>query len=182
MPLPTSGALSMSQIRDEFGGTNPVSLSQYYRGGALVPSSVANIEPISSNTDNVVTNATDGAARFFWNENVYHVKVILDLNASTWFFEIVWNSSTIASGVIGSFPGDFSDIQSIPNSSVEGSSTYFRETGTERKFENLQDDQEDTETFWFGVRRETGTVTVNSSVPTSGTIKISDFYGAKKTL
>lgn len=36
MVLPSSGQLSMSQIRDEFGGSNPVSLSQYYRGGSLV--------------------------------------------------------------------------------------------------------------------------------------------------
>jgi hypothetical protein len=36
MVLPSSGQLSMSQIRDEFGGSNPVSLSQYYRGGSRV--------------------------------------------------------------------------------------------------------------------------------------------------
>jgi hypothetical protein len=35
MVLPTTN-LSMTQIRNEFGGTNPVSLNQYYRGGARV--------------------------------------------------------------------------------------------------------------------------------------------------
>jgi len=35
MVLPTTN-LSMAQIRDEFGGSNPVSLNQYYRGGARV--------------------------------------------------------------------------------------------------------------------------------------------------
>lgn len=36
MALPSSGTLSLSQIRDEFGGVNPVSMSDYYRGGPYV--------------------------------------------------------------------------------------------------------------------------------------------------
>jgi hypothetical protein len=32
MALPGSGTISIAQIRDEFGGGNPASLSQYYRG------------------------------------------------------------------------------------------------------------------------------------------------------
>jgi hypothetical protein len=37
MTLPTSGPLSLSDIQGEFGGTNPISLSEYYAGGGLVP-------------------------------------------------------------------------------------------------------------------------------------------------
>jgi hypothetical protein len=37
MPLPTSGALSLNDIQTEFGGTNPISLNEYYAGGAFVP-------------------------------------------------------------------------------------------------------------------------------------------------
>ncbi len=36
MALPSSGALSLSQIQAEFGGSSPISLSEYYRGGAFV--------------------------------------------------------------------------------------------------------------------------------------------------
>jgi hypothetical protein len=36
MPLPSSGPISLSAIQAEFGGTNPVSLSEYYKGGAYV--------------------------------------------------------------------------------------------------------------------------------------------------
>jgi len=42
MTLPTSGTLRFSEIRDEFDASNPVSISQYYRGGALVPDSPPN--------------------------------------------------------------------------------------------------------------------------------------------
>ena len=38
MTLPTSGPLSLSDIQTEFGGTAPTSLSEYYAGGAYVPS------------------------------------------------------------------------------------------------------------------------------------------------
>jgi hypothetical protein len=36
MPLPSSGPISLSDIQAEFGGTNPISLSEYYKGGAYV--------------------------------------------------------------------------------------------------------------------------------------------------
>lgn len=37
MTLPTSGALSLSAIQTEFGGSNPISINEYYAGGANVP-------------------------------------------------------------------------------------------------------------------------------------------------
>lgn len=42
MTLPSSGTISWAMIRDEFGGSNPVAISQYYRGGSLVPNIPAN--------------------------------------------------------------------------------------------------------------------------------------------
>lgn len=40
MTLQTSGAISLSQVQSEFGGSNPVSMSEYYRGGSYVPTTV----------------------------------------------------------------------------------------------------------------------------------------------
>ena len=37
MALPSSGTLTMADIAGEFGGSAPHSLSEYYRGGSLVP-------------------------------------------------------------------------------------------------------------------------------------------------
>ena len=37
MTLPSSGALSLQSIQGEFGGSNPISLNEYYRNGGLVP-------------------------------------------------------------------------------------------------------------------------------------------------
>lgn len=36
MPLPVSGPISLADIQQEFGGTNPASLNEYYKGGAFV--------------------------------------------------------------------------------------------------------------------------------------------------
>jgi len=36
MALPSSGSISFSAIQTEFGGTNPISLSEYYRAGSFV--------------------------------------------------------------------------------------------------------------------------------------------------
>lgn len=38
MALPSSGPIKLSNIQTEFGGTDPVGLNEYYRGGANVPS------------------------------------------------------------------------------------------------------------------------------------------------
>lgn len=37
MAIPSSGALALSAIQTEHGGSNPISLSEYYAGGANVP-------------------------------------------------------------------------------------------------------------------------------------------------
>lgn len=42
MPLQTSGAISLANIQAEFGGTNPISISEYYKDGSPVPITPAN--------------------------------------------------------------------------------------------------------------------------------------------
>lgn len=39
MALPSSGAITLAMIQAEFGGANPISLSEYYKGGAYVTAS-----------------------------------------------------------------------------------------------------------------------------------------------
>ena len=42
MALPSSGEISLGDLQGEFGGTNPISIIEYYRGGGLVPNILAN--------------------------------------------------------------------------------------------------------------------------------------------
>ena len=50
MTLPSSGTLSLSQIQTEFTGSNPISMSEYYKSGGngYVPSTVAEAVTASS--------------------------------------------------------------------------------------------------------------------------------------
>jgi len=43
MALPGSGPLTFQAIQDEFGSSHPISLSEYYRNGGLVPSNNGNV-------------------------------------------------------------------------------------------------------------------------------------------
>jgi hypothetical protein len=48
MPLPASGAISFSQLQTEMGGSNPISLSEYYLNGGIVRSTYPDGFPINS--------------------------------------------------------------------------------------------------------------------------------------
>lgn len=51
MPLQASGTIKFSEIQTEFGGTNPISLSEYVRGGGLVPDETVNNAIPTSNSN-----------------------------------------------------------------------------------------------------------------------------------
>jgi hypothetical protein len=42
MPISPSGSVSLGVIQTEFGGSNPIALSEYYRGGTYVPNTERN--------------------------------------------------------------------------------------------------------------------------------------------
>ena len=60
MALPSSGALAFSTIQSAFGGSNPISLSEYYRNGSFVPSNQFNT--------NVPTSGQISVSQFYSTE------------------------------------------------------------------------------------------------------------------
>ena len=56
-PLPSSGPLSLTDIQDEFLGSAPIGLSEYYRGGPYVPD--------SSSTATIPTSGTIAVSNFY---------------------------------------------------------------------------------------------------------------------
>lgn len=73
MALPTSGPLSLSDIQGEFGGSNPISLSEYYAGGGLVPSGTSGTNgPVPSSGAISISNfyGTSNATVNFTDDNV----------------------------------------------------------------------------------------------------------------
>jgi len=60
MPLQTSGAISMSDIQNEFGGSNPISIVEYLRGGAAFLPILVPDTPANSNIPTTANYQTDG--------------------------------------------------------------------------------------------------------------------------
>ena len=50
MVLQSSGSISLDDIQTEFGGTNPIGIDEYYRGGGSVPDTAANSSIPTSGT------------------------------------------------------------------------------------------------------------------------------------
>lgn len=64
MTLQSSGAISFSQLQTEFGGANPISMSEYYAGGANVPSGTSGVNGA------VPTGGTIAMSKFYGTSDV----------------------------------------------------------------------------------------------------------------
>ena len=77
MSLPVSGPISLLNLQEEFGGTNPIAINEYYRGGAYVSSALAEV-PVSGQIDlntfyGINTNMLNGARLTKLNLGWYNV-------------------------------------------------------------------------------------------------------------
>jgi hypothetical protein len=67
MAIPSSGQIALSTVQTEYGGSNPISLSEYYSGGANVPSG------ISGNNGTIPTSGEIQMGDFRGSENTAYV-------------------------------------------------------------------------------------------------------------
>ncbi len=147
--LQSSGAISMANLRDNFGAGNPVSLSSYYRGGSLVPA-----------TKGSSTTITEGPtySRF---SPIYYVTTTHPSETGGSYY---WNGSFI--GTTGA------------SSLYSGGYTYYKGSYVEV----VASDAYNT-IYGYRISRSyisNTTTNINGNVPTSGTISLSNFYGAEK--
>ena len=63
MALPASGVLALDDIQTEFGGTNPIGMSEYYRGGSFV----------TDNNTSVPTSGEISVSDFYSTVKAYDV-------------------------------------------------------------------------------------------------------------
>lgn len=62
MALQTSGTITLLDIQNEFGGSSPISLSEYYRGGSYVPNVSVN--------NNIPTSGAISLSNFYGGTNL----------------------------------------------------------------------------------------------------------------
>lgn len=154
MSLQSSGQISLSEIRDEFQGSNPIRISDYYRGGSLVP--------IERTLGGVIKEPESGFLHTSGSED----------NNTYWSFntftnpnqvQVLWKGTSTLTG----------ETDPEATSVTFGGWTYFKGPFAEDGKYFAQ----------YSVRREQpgGSVTeeINIDVPLSGLIKISDFYNGE---
>ena len=77
MTLQVSGPISLEDIQTEFGGSNPIAITEYYRGGVNVPDTAANASIPTSGTisleDFYGGDASAGATILLTNRTVVAV-------------------------------------------------------------------------------------------------------------
>jgi hypothetical protein len=91
MALPASGPLAFTNIQTEFGGTNPIGLNEYYRGGPFVP--------VSSTTTTIPSSGTIAANNFYGTAN--RVDVPLTIGSPTYNYDVYTQASASPSYVAG---------------------------------------------------------------------------------
>lgn len=111
MAIQGSGAISFSDIQTEFGGSNPISISEYYAGGANVP----------SGTGSVPTSGAINLTIFYGTSN--RVSITLTISASTNGYNIFNNRG-------GTYVAGISDVTLVNNSNIYSTSGVALDTGT----------------------------------------------------
>lgn len=112
MTLPTSGPLTLANIQTEFGGTAPVGLNEYYRGGAFVP--------VSNNTISIPTSGPISINDFYGASK--RINVPLNIATPTYSYDVYTQASANPAYVKG-----ISDVLvTVPSGIVVGSTS----TGT----------------------------------------------------
>ena len=117
MAIPSSGALSFSDIQTEFGGSNPISISEYYAGGANVPSGT------TGDNGAVPSSGTISISIFYGTQKVTRVAITLTISADTNGYNIFNNRG-------GTYVAGESDITLVNNSNIYSTSSTALDTGT----------------------------------------------------
>jgi hypothetical protein len=98
MALQSSGTISLANIQTEFGGTNPISLSEYYRSGIYV----------TDNNTNVPTSGVITMSNFYGALNLFEYTISSNTKElvidTAWLTSVGWYAGspmfiTVASGV-----------------------------------------------------------------------------------
>lgn len=162
--LPSSGPLSINDIRNLFGGPGSPALSNYYRGGAYVPSTKTVSTQTRSPTSGEYYQQCCGTARRVW---IIENQTGSNTNGNT----LIYAPSLGVDIALGN--------QNNLTSYTTGNRTYYRGSLGYSEYEGYY---QVWLKFWsfYWIDTTTSTTNINTSVPTSGQISISQLYGAEK--
>lgn len=207
MTLPSSGTISIGDLRTEFGGPTPSSLTDYYRGGSYVPSTKLVTVTAGSTTINQQVDAGRGSGYSTnptWNSysRIFTVQLWAD-NGNNGVWDCQWTVNQT-----GTYTASFNSFISSADGGLTTSfviykngtqlDTYSRSTGDPesraevRTYSYTSGDTVRITGNWgsrgwascgcyFGgssQNNNTVSQSTNTGVPSSGEISLDDFYGA----
>jgi hypothetical protein len=81
MVLPSSGPISLGQIQTEFGGSNPISISEYYNGGPYIVTGTPNGENDTAIAPNVPSSGPIKFSDFYGAAKLFDVTFSMSRSA-----------------------------------------------------------------------------------------------------
>ena len=149
MTLQTSGAITLSQVQSEFGGSSPISMNEYYRGGSYVPTTVSQS---AGSWSSYIGNSSNT-----WDVNLFAI--------------IYWNGSLLSNPNDGA---NTDTLRTYNGYQYQRGTQWGTITGSGKLAIN---------TTRYRIRRRVAAsnITVNTNVPSSGTIDMADFYGGRNS-
>jgi len=205
MTLQSSGAISLANLANEYGGSEPHSMSEYYKGGSLVPSTVAETVTAASMSGSVydgrgsywgtapvinsgshiyqhyrwADNGYTGTGNISWTVNktgTYHYR-------GTYYIQNATNTSTHTWYVAGSQVATYTLTAGNNTASTTGSFSV-----TAGQTVNVQVSWPSAGWASCGIyfggsayNNRSVQTAANGSVPTSGAVSLANFYGGRKT-
>jgi hypothetical protein len=137
---------NLANVQAALGGANPISMSEYYRGGAYVPTSRTTTvrQPTSGSSFSIYST------QWLWTDDNSYTAVQW---SGTTVFSGTGNPSTVTSGIYTYYKAD---LRTTAYSIYTGQTFYY----------------------YALYRTSSSTSAINTGVPSSGTISISQLYGA----
>jgi len=203
MALQTSGAISMDNIRTEFGDTGSIALSECYKGGSIIPSTSTNTATAGSlafSSSHSGRGGVDTGPN--WNGSSLLCYSLWSDNGAasvqTWSFTV--NKTGTYHYYYGYYYGGFGSTNTativlakngtdVLNQGLSSNDSTNSHTGScavtagdtiSGSFSGRSAGWSANSFMMGGDSYSTRTITVNvnANVPTSGTIDLNDFYGA----
>jgi hypothetical protein len=188
MVLPSSGPLTLANIQTEFGGSNPISLSEYYAGGGLVPAGTSgtfgavpssgaigirnfygtsNIV-ISISNQTITGSATSSAGAWYYLTSGGQVQGSTIFGGTSPFFIENWVTPTSAAA-------DYEAFITVTSGSLTGGTTGSWVALSSTRSWYIQSTSTGTTTCVFTVQiRQVGTATVLDTATITLNAEVSD--------
>jgi hypothetical protein len=205
MTLQSSGAISIANLASEYGGSAPHSLNEYYKGGSLVPSTVAETVTAASMSGSVydgrggiyttypainsggyiyrsytwADNGYTGTGNISWTVNktgTYHYQ-------GTYYIQNATRTATHTWYVAGSQVATYTLTAGNNTASTTGSFSVTAGQTVNVQVSWPSAGWASCGLYFGGSAYNNNSVqtAANGNVPTSGAVSLTDFYGGRKT-